>query len=407
MESIRSFLNELVDLRDIGYALRGLRKAPGFTAVAVVTLALGIGANTAIFSLIDNILLRMLPVSHPEELFSLSTSSVRVGSINLSRSVTLGMLEEMCEHADGLALTHFGVREELSVAMNQNPEPATGHFVSGNYFSVLGVGALLGRTLNEEDDRTAGRVAVLDFGYWQARLGGDSAVLGRQITVNNVPFTVVGVAPPEFHGMAGSRPASILMPFATQLQVDADGVSAVRPKPEDEAGAILGRLRRGVALQTAASELTTLFRRSIRGQAGRRAYPGEQSALQKLSITLEPAGRDMLLVTRYARPLKLMMALAGLVLLIACSNIANLLLVRSTARQRETAIRLALGSSRRRLVRQWLTESLLLSLLGGVAAIPLGQGRRSSIWRQTQILPRPFRHIGIFGLSVSPWASAF
>ncbi len=221
---------------------------------------------------------------------------------------------------------------------------------------------------------------MLGYGYWQRRFGGDAGVLGKLITVSNVPFTIIGVAPPEFYGLSTDSPADVLLPMATMPQVSAGGASAQEPKPDDYAGYVFARLKEGVRPSDAAAELAAILRQTEREALGAKPDGGQFGLVDKLSIVLQPASQGLSSVrNRFSKPLEVLMVVVGLVMLIACANIANLLLAKSSARQREIGIRLSLGSSRRRLIRQLMTESLVLSVLGAVLGVLFAVWLRSAI----------------------------
>ena len=360
-------------VRDFAYAFRTLRHSRSFTVIVILTLALGIGANTAIFGLVDAVLLRMLPVDHPEQIYAVNTSSVNIGKFSITQSLTNANVAEFQQHARGIAgVATYSPESSLNVTITQISALTSGQFVSPNYFSLLGVHALLGRTIDTNDDRQAARVAVLGYSYWQQRFAGNPAALGTQILVNNVPFTVIGIAPPEFYGLSSSEPASLLLPSATEPQVDSKHVSSERPKPGDNSGRVIIRIPPGTSTKQVAAQLTTLFRQSLNNDPEFSRDPSERAVYQKLSMELHPAGQDLTLTEKFSKPLTVLMCVVGLVLLIACANIANLLLARAQVRRREIAIRLSLGCSRFRLTRQLFTESLLLAFAGGLAALPIG-----------------------------------
>lgn len=377
--------------QDLRYALRGLRGSPGFTSVAVLSLALGIGANTAIFGLIDAVLLRMLPVSHPEELMSVWTKGVQIGGIQVSSAITNAALREMQERSTTVAgLCASRGESRLNAAWKGQAGLVSGEFVSGNYFQVLGVPALVGRTFGPQDDHPDGRLAVLSFGYWQRRFGGDLGVVGQSISINNVPFTIVAVTPHEFYGTSFDSEAEVMLPEATMPQVEAGRVSSTAPKPTEAAGNVLVRINPRVPLSRAAAELTTIFQQA--GLQTASSDPRERENIRKSWVVLDPASHGFGLIrNRFSEPLKVLMAVVAIVMLIACANIANLLLAKGRARQRETAIRLSLGSSRWRLVRQLLTESLLLSFLGGIL------GALFAIWARNAIV-----YLSGAGAAISP-----
>ncbi len=364
-------------MSDLRFAARMLWKTPGFALVAIVSLALGVGANTAIFSLIDGVMLRMLPVSHPEQLMFVNTNAVQMGSVRISRVMTVGILEQMQERAKtvaGLCSSQQAVK--LSVDVDGQAELASGQFVSGNYFSMLGVQALIGRPFGPRDDTPDGRVAVIGFAYWQKRFGGDPGVIGKPITVNGVPFTIVAVTPREFYGTTLDQPSALTLPLATMAQATDGKMSGTGPKPTDSAGNVFVRVKLGTE-KRAATELTGIFRQEAIAEA---SDPQERQTIEKSWIELAPASQGFSRVrSQFSDPLKVLMGVVALVMLIACANIANLLLAKASAREREIAIRLSLGSTRARLVRLLLTESLLLAFLGGLLGLLLAVWARDGI----------------------------
>jgi predicted permease len=366
-------------LSDLRFATRMLMKSPGFAIVAILSLALGIGANTAIFSLVDAVMLRMLPVSHPEQLMFVNTSSVKTGSVRVSLSISNAAVKEMQTRAKSIAgVTSFDMQRKLSVAVNGQGELASGYFVAGNFPSLMGLPSLIGRTIDVNDDRPDGRVALLGYGFWQRRFGGDPGVIGRSITVNNVPFTVIGVTPREFYGISSDVPAEVILPWQTLPQVKASRMSSDPPKPNASANNVVVRTTPGVDLRQVTAELSGLFRQAALADAGSDA--ARIASIQKSSIELTPASQGLSSArNRFSEPLKVLMVVVAMVMLIACANIANLLLAKASARQREIAIRMSLGSTRGRLVRQLLTESLLLAMLGGVLGIAVAVWARDGI----------------------------
>ena len=371
--------------QDLRYAFRTLRRTPAFTVVAVLTLALGIGANTAIFSLVDAVMLKLLPVREPQRLFFLRSSSVQVGNFHISRTVSLGTLKQMAQAKTLDGITAYDEAPHLNVSVNGRVDLASGNFVSGTYFNVLGVPAVLGRTLTPDDDRpeaaaAQGWPAMVSYGYWQLRFAGRADVLGQRVTINQIPFVIVGVIAPGFTGIDLEEHADLVMPSVSRSQVIEEKVSAGFPKPDDYAGQVVGRLRPGMSLSTAAAELTVIFRQNEIALAGAKMSNDQREAIQKLSIEPTPAGQGSSAIRKkFSTALEVLMVVVGLVMLIACANIASLLLARSSARQREIAVRLSLGSSRMRLARQLLTESLVLSALGGTLGLLLAIWGRNAI----------------------------
>jgi predicted permease len=380
-------------MTDVRLALRQLLKSPGSTAVALLSLALGIGANTAIFSLVNDVLLRSLPVRNADELVLLRTTEgargrmSRAGENNgftdpatgrfASTSFSLLAFERLRSQPSALSeVFAFASFSQVNIAVDGEPEiNGSAQLVSGNYHSGLGVPAVLGRTLTPDDDQpSAAPVAVISFRYWKRRFAGSPEVLGRTIQINRIQTAIVGVTPEGFDGamQAGESP-DVSVPLAHHLRFQPD--RAARVQPWYWWIRVMGRLAPGATRAQAAASLQPTFQEAAREGwlAGRSpGSPAGEEIPDAPTLAADPGGQGENDVRRqYARPLGMLMGLVGLVLAAACANVANLLLARSAARRREIALCLALGASRGRLVRQLFTESVLLAFAGAALGIAL------------------------------------
>jgi predicted permease len=360
-------------LRDVQYAVRVLRKSPAFTAVAVLSLALGIGANTAIFSVIYAVVLRSLPVQHPEQLVALSHANLQRSGMS---SLTYPLYRELRDRKDlfGGMLCTAGMSPSLSV--NGSAERVTGEMVSANYFDVLGLKPYIGRLFHSDDETTAGAnpVVILSYGFWQRRFAGDPKVIGAVIDLNQTPMTIVGVSPPEFDGLSPGVARDVRVPVTMQPQMHVK--ASILEQRDNWWLTVVGRLKPGVSRESADAALTVLLQRyHQQNDSGKPLSEYRRKVLQSERMNLLLAGTGLITqAKRAAKQLYVLMAVVVLVLLSGCMNLANLLLARTAARQREIAIRLSLGAGRGRMIRQLLTESILLAAAGG------GFGILLSLW---------------------------
>ncbi|HVA18282.1 MAG TPA: ABC transporter permease [Candidatus Dormibacteraeota bacterium] len=365
-------------LQDIRYGLRMLAKSPAFTAIAILTLALGIGANTAIFSFTDQVLLRNLPVPHPEQLVVLRSPGPnhgRTSSDGDSAAVfSYPMYKELRDRSSVFSglLTCFAI--DVNVSGHGQMQSARGELVSGNFFQTLEVQPALGRVFTGSDETAPGAnpVAVLSYGYWTRQFGADPSILNAPLTVNGTALTVIGVARKGFYGVQVGATPDIFVPITMHAQMSPeDGLSL--DTRTDHWLAILGRLKPGIGRKRAEAALQPIYVPLLEEDAKLLKLSGnhyKQFLAKPLQLTDGSGGRQILQQSA-EEPLLVLMGMVGLVLLIACANLASLLVARGEARQREIAVRLALGAGRGRLVRQLLTESLLIGVAGGAAGIAL------------------------------------
>ncbi|MGH9453053.1 MAG: ABC transporter permease, partial [Terriglobia bacterium] len=374
--------------RDLRFGLRQLRRNPAFTAVAVITLALGIGANTAIFTLVDAVMLKSLPVVNPKQLYRLGNDDncCVIGGMQDNWGIySYSLYQQFRDHTPQFSkMAAFqGGLPSLSVRRNgaSGPaEPYVGEFVSGNYFSMFGLGAFAGRVITPADDKpNATPVAVMSYRTWQQHFGLDPSLIGAVVTINTMPYTVVGIAPPGFFGdQLRPDPPDFWLPLATEPALNQQ--NSILNRPSMHWLYIIGRLKPGTWPVNVQSEVTVELQRWLSAQPDLTAY--DRSQISKQHIVIAPGGGGVQnLQTETAAGLRLLMVIAGLVLLIACANIANLLLARGAAARSDTAIRVALGAPRRRLIRQVLTESVLLAVLGGAAGIYVAYAGTHAILR--------------------------
>jgi predicted permease len=395
-------------MQDLRYAARQLRRNPGFALTAILTLAIGIGANTALFGVVNELLLKPLPVPSPRELVlfnwlegrqsmrrgmdgvrTIDEATGRSTSTSFSYPTFRGL-----QQANGTLteLVGFYPLQQLNVVVDGSADVSSGQYVSGNYFRGLGVGAALGRTLTDEDDRPgAPPAATITHQHWTRRFDRDPGVVGKAILINKVPFTIVGVTPEGFNGTLDvARSPDFTMPFAAEPRFRGERSDLVRPAFQWVN--MIGRLRPGASREQAVADLTPAMRQAMLEewqQALATGTPAESNDRSRTfddapTLRAEAGGQGLMdSRRRYAQPLLVLMGCAMLVLLIACVNIASLLLSRGAARQKEIATRLALGAGSGRLVRQLSTESLLIAVLGTAVGLVLARWAASglAVWR--------------------------
>src|SRR5689334_23403598 len=370
-------------LKDIRYGLRGLLKRKGFALIAVLTLALGIGANTAIFTLVIAVMLKSLPVQKPEELVLFTDvtgegtsfeDSPRVGKWDRFSFASYEYFRNHNQSFQDLAALRSGT-SRLSV---RRPDAAAaaraqGQLVTGNYFSVLGVRAARGRVLTNEDDKAGAQpAAVISDRYWEQELNSDPSVVGKNFIINGTNFTVVGVTPKEFFGERVRRPPDFWLPLSFQPQVELR--ESYLTNDQVYFLMVLGRLKPGTSLAQAQATTNLALRQFLTEQAGSNLTEERKQGIQNTFAKLvEGQGGISGLRRAYSKPLHMLMAIVGMILLIACANVGSLLLSRAASRKAEISLRMALGATRWRIIRQLLTESMLLAVIGGVCGVLLAQ----------------------------------
>jgi predicted permease len=364
--------------RDLKYALRTLARTPGFTAIAILTLALGIGANTAIFTLLDQILLRLLPVKNPQELVLLTMRGHHYGSNWGGNAISHPMFRDFAAHNEVFSDMFARFPFDASLSFNGQAEHVQMEMVSGTYFSTLGINPILGRVFTTEDDRLpdAYPYVILSYAYWQSRFSADPEVLGKDLIVNNYKMTVVGVLQPGFNGVQLERSPKIFVPLMMEKEMLVGNPDDMLKERRNRWVNAFGRLKPGITREQAKASLQpfmhSMLEMEVKEKAFAHASPYDREQFLKCTIDVLPGSQGR----SYARqtlstPLWVLMATTGLVLLIACANLANLLLVRGSARKKEIAIRLAMGATRPRIILQLLVESLSLSAIGALAGLAL------------------------------------
>ena len=403
--------------KDIRYGFRGLFKRKGFALIAVLTLALGIGANTAIFTLVNAVMLKKLPVYKPEELVLFSDATGEGTSIEDSPRTGVWQLFSYASY-EHLLKNNQSFQDIVAVRSGESPLSvrqtdsqanaavrARGHLVTGNYFAVLGVKAMRGRVLTPEDDNpSAPPAAVISHRYWQQQFNSDPNIVGKTLIINGLNFTVAGIAPPEFFGIRVRRPPDYWLPLSFQPQIELRGdyltnTQAYWLTP-------LGRLKPGVTMAQAQANMNLALQQFLTEQAGSKLTEERQKGIQNTYITLVSGQGGLSGLRRaYSTPLQMLMAIVGMVLLIACANVGSLLLSRAASRKSEISLRMALGATRWRIVRQLLTESMLLAIVGGVCGVLLAQWGVTVlvnlVARTSPLDTRPDAGVLLFTLGVS------
>ena len=369
------WLDSLV--QDLRYGVRTLAKNPAFTLVAMATLGLGLGANTAMFSLLDQVVLRLLPVSHPEQLVIVRETGNHYGNSYGPNTVSWPMFEDLRDNNQVFSGMFCRFPASVTIGYGDRVAQIPAELVSSAYFPILGVGAALGRTIAPDDDAVPDSrpVVVLSYSFWRSYFDGDRTIVGRTIALNSHAMTVIGVAQPDFDGVELGIPAKVFVPIMikTEMTPHSDGLKDRRRRLSWVTA--YGRLNAGVSLQQAQLSLQPLMHSILEMEVQqpeftRSTTPADREPFLRNRIELLPGSENRL--REYMRkPLWLLVALTGAVLLLACASLANLLLARATAREREFTVRLAIGAGRARIVRQLLVESLLLAVAGATLGLAL------------------------------------
>ena len=389
------------------YSIRQLRKTPGFSLVCVITLALGIGANTAVFSVMNAVLLRSLPVADPDRVVYLNTSGApkRTGTIDSRETFSYPVYDTLRQQHGGLAQVMAYVPlsgDKVAVRYEARPEEAEGDMVSGNFFSGLGLKVVRGRGFTYEDEASHAAIAVLSYNYWTSRFSRNPDALGKTLYVSGVPLTIVGIAAEGFEGAEPGHSTDFWIPLQSRAELNAWGNPLEEGKTYRENATwwclrLLGRLAPGVTKDQAVAQAQSTFQTAAYIGLGD-PEPGEQRPVLSLKDAKNFPGYE----EQYGKPLRMLMAMVGLVLLIALSNVVMLLLARNATRQREFSLRLALGAGRRELFRQLLTEALLLVAVGGGLAwlFATSATKALGVWAQIESSLAPDNTVLVFTLGV-------
>jgi putative ABC transport system permease protein len=355
--------------QDVRYGARLLRMSPGFFVVATLSLALGIGANTAIFQLLDAVRMRLLPVEHPEQLAEVKIAENQhccQGNFSDRRpNFTFPQWDQIRAHQQAFSTIFAWGDVRLNLAAAGEARYADGLWVSGDYFRTLGVRPFAGRLISAEDDRPGcgSPGAVLSYAFWQQQYGGDASAIGKKLVLSSRPFEIIGVAPPSFTGVEVGKTFDVAVPLCSEPWIDGERNHTI--KRDHWWLAIIGRLKPGSSLERAIANAQAISPQVFESTVPPNYRPENAKWYAQYKLTAEPAGSGVsYLRKQYSQPLWLLLGIAGVVLLIACANLANLMLARASAREREMAVRLAIGADRHRLIRQLLAESLLLAFIG-------------------------------------------
>jgi predicted permease len=366
--------------QDLRYGFRSLRKRPLFTVVAVLTLGFGIGANTAIFSLMDQVLLQLLPVKHPEQLVLVAERGIRLRDSWGDNDISYPMYRDFRDGNRVFSGMFCRFPTSISLGYGDRTERVSAELVSGSYFPVLGVTAIIGRTLTPDDDRVPGGhpVAMLSYSFWQSRFSADPSIVGKQIFTNGYTFTVIGVAQAGFDGVELGYKSKVFVPMMMKAQMTprSGGPSAGLEDRSLSWATAFGRLKPGISIAQANASLQPLMHSILEVEVQEPALQHysdyDRAQFLKNTVELLPGSQGWSGLREHMQtPLWVLAALSGAVLLLACANLANLLLARATTREREMAVRLAIGADRRRIIRLLLVESLLLSVIGTVVGLGL------------------------------------